>query len=165
MKKRKCKSKLHWGSILTPVILAINKKTNNKWWWGSRAGKGTFFFFLTVLGLELRAYTLSHSTSSFCVRFFPDRVLWTISPGWFQTSILLISASWGVSHWCQAKRTLYTLLVGMWIIPATMEISMAVPQKLKNTTTIWSCYSTLGNTPGCWVSMQQIHLHICVYSQ
>jgi hypothetical protein len=34
-----------------------------------------FFFFLTVLGLELRAYTLSHSTSSFCVRFFPDRVL------------------------------------------------------------------------------------------
>jgi hypothetical protein len=39
-----------------------------------------FFFSLVVLGLELRAYTLSHSTSSSC-------------PGWLQTEILLISAS------------------------------------------------------------------------
>jgi hypothetical protein len=35
-----------------------------------------FFFFLVVLGFELRAYTLSHSTSPFlCERFFRDRVL------------------------------------------------------------------------------------------
>jgi hypothetical protein len=29
-----------------------------------------FFFFFVVLGFELRAYTLSHSTSLFCDRFF-----------------------------------------------------------------------------------------------
>jgi hypothetical protein len=27
-------------------------------------------FFLAVLGLELRVYTLSHSASPFCVRYF-----------------------------------------------------------------------------------------------
>jgi hypothetical protein len=32
------------------------------------------FFFLVVPGLELRAYTLSHPTSSFCVRYFRDEV-------------------------------------------------------------------------------------------
>jgi hypothetical protein len=41
-----------------------------------------------------RAYTLSHSTSSFFVMgFFQDRVLRTICPGWLLTTILLISAS------------------------------------------------------------------------
>jgi hypothetical protein len=29
-----------------------------------------FFFFLMILGFELRAYTLSHFTSTFCVGFF-----------------------------------------------------------------------------------------------
>jgi hypothetical protein len=59
---------------------------------------------LAVLGLELRAFTLSHSTSpSFCDRVFWDRVSWTICLGWLRTVILLISASWvagitGVSH-------------------------------------------------------------------
>jgi hypothetical protein len=62
-----------------------------------------FFLFFEVSRLELRAYTLSHSTSPFCVRYFQDRVSCTICPGWFQTVILLISASWvariiGVSH-------------------------------------------------------------------
>jgi hypothetical protein len=38
-------------------------------------------------------------------RVFWDRGLWTMCPGWLQTSILLISASWvarltGVSHQC-----------------------------------------------------------------
>jgi hypothetical protein len=53
------------------------------------------FFFLVVLGLELRAYTLSHSTSPFffCDEFFWDRVSWTICLGWLQTMIFLISAS------------------------------------------------------------------------
>jgi hypothetical protein len=35
-----------------------------------------FFFFVAVLGFELRAYTLSHSTSPFFVMgFFLNRVL------------------------------------------------------------------------------------------
>jgi hypothetical protein len=46
---------------------------------------------------------LSHSSVLFCVGFFWDRVSWTICPGWFQTTMLLISASWvariiGMSH-------------------------------------------------------------------
>jgi hypothetical protein len=52
-----------------------------------------FFFFFAVSGLELRAYTLSYTTSPFCVRHFQDRVLQTISLGWLRTAILLISAS------------------------------------------------------------------------
>jgi hypothetical protein len=57
-----------------------------------------------VLGLELRAFTLSHSTSPiFCDRVFQDGVLQIICPGWLQTAILLIFASLvariiGVSH-------------------------------------------------------------------
>jgi hypothetical protein len=66
----------------------------------------SFFLFFAVLGFELRAYTLSPSTSSFCdFCFFHDRVLWTIFLGWLRTAILLISTAWiariiGVSHWC-----------------------------------------------------------------
>jgi hypothetical protein len=57
-----------------------------------------------VLGLELRAYTLSHSTSPFFVCYFQDRVSQTICPGWLRTTVLLIAASQvariiGVSHW------------------------------------------------------------------
>jgi hypothetical protein len=53
-----------------------------------------FFFLFAVLGFELRAFTLSHSTSPFfCDGFFWDRVLRTICLGWLQTTIL-ISASW-----------------------------------------------------------------------
>jgi hypothetical protein len=64
-----------------------------------------FLFCFAVLGLERRACTLSHSTTPLCVcvRYFLDRVSWTICPFWLWTSILLISASWvtriiGVSH-------------------------------------------------------------------
>jgi hypothetical protein len=62
-----------------------------------------------VLGLELRAYTLSHSSSPFyCDGFFQERISRTICPGWLQTMILLISASWeatitGMSHWHPAS--------------------------------------------------------------
>jgi hypothetical protein len=65
-------------------------------------------FFFEVLGYELRAYTLTHSTSPiFVMGFFQDRVLQTICPGWLPTVILLIFAFWvaritGVSHWCLA---------------------------------------------------------------
>jgi hypothetical protein len=40
----------------------------------------SFFFFFSVPGLELRAYTLSHSTSPFCVRYFLNRVSQTYLP-------------------------------------------------------------------------------------
>jgi hypothetical protein len=44
-------------------------------------------------GFELRASTLSHSTSPvFCDRVFQDRVSRTICLGWLRTVILLISA-------------------------------------------------------------------------
>jgi hypothetical protein len=41
---------------------------------------------------------LGHSTSPFLWWVFRDRVSWTICPGWFQTMILLISASWVASR-------------------------------------------------------------------
>jgi hypothetical protein len=62
------------------------------------------FLFFAVLRLELRAYTLSHSTvPCLCVRYFWDIVSQTICQSWLWSTILLISASWvaritGVSH-------------------------------------------------------------------
>jgi hypothetical protein len=53
-----------------------------------------FFSFFGGMGLELRAITLSHTTSLIFVKgFFRDSVLQTICPAWLQTMILLISAS------------------------------------------------------------------------
>jgi hypothetical protein len=53
-----------------------------------------FFFLCAVLGLKLRAYTLSHSTSPFVVKgFFEIGSCGTICLGWLRTVILLISAS------------------------------------------------------------------------
>jgi hypothetical protein len=54
----------------------------------SRPGAGTpltfyLFIYLAVLGLELRVYTLSHSTSPFlCWIFFEIRSWRTVCPGW-----------------------------------------------------------------------------------
>jgi hypothetical protein len=54
----------------------------------------SFFFFFAVLGFELRAYTLSHSTSPFFVLdIFKIGSCGIICLGWLQTSILLIAAS------------------------------------------------------------------------
>jgi hypothetical protein len=39
-------------------------------------------FCFVVLGLELRAYTLSQSSSLFCEEFFQDRISCTICLGW-----------------------------------------------------------------------------------
>jgi hypothetical protein len=47
-----------------------------------------FFFFFVVLGLKLRAYTLSHSISP-----FSDESCELFAWGWLRTAILLISAS------------------------------------------------------------------------
>jgi hypothetical protein len=57
--------------------------------------------------LGKHSYHLSHSTGPFLCWVFRDRVSRTIYPGWLQTMILLIAASWvarimGVSHWCPA---------------------------------------------------------------
>jgi hypothetical protein len=66
-----------------------------------------FFFsvvFFAVLGFELRAYTLSHSTSPFLWwDYFKIGCPELFAQDWLWTSILLISASWvarhiGVSH-------------------------------------------------------------------
>jgi hypothetical protein len=50
----------------------------------------------------------------FCVRYFQDRVLWTICPDWLQTVILLISARVAriicVSHWCRRPASLHKIL-------------------------------------------------------
>jgi hypothetical protein len=57
-----------------------------------------YLFILLVLGFELRAsyliYCPSHSANPFLCWYFWDRVSKTICPGWLQTMILLISASW-----------------------------------------------------------------------
>jgi hypothetical protein len=51
-------------------------------------------FFPPVLGLELRAFTSSHSTSPVFVKgFFGIGSCGTICPGWLRTTILLISVS------------------------------------------------------------------------
>jgi hypothetical protein len=62
-------------------------------------------FFFAVVGLELRASTLTQSANPFLWRVFWDRVSWNYLPGWLWTSIILISASWvarmtGMSHRC-----------------------------------------------------------------
>jgi hypothetical protein len=78
----------HWLSLLCGVICPITVY--------SALGMWLFVLFcFSVLGLELRAYTLSHSTSPFflCVKYFRDRVSRTVCLGWLQTTVLLISAS------------------------------------------------------------------------
>jgi hypothetical protein len=52
-----------------------------------------FFFPFSVLGLELRVFTLSYSPSPFLWWIFQDRFSWTICLGWLWNMILLISAS------------------------------------------------------------------------
>jgi hypothetical protein len=69
----------------------------------------------SILGLELRAFTLSHSTSSiFCDRIFQNRVLQNICLGCLQSVLLLIFVSWiakiiDVSHWHLAAASLLQL--------------------------------------------------------
>jgi hypothetical protein len=73
-------------------------------------------FFFSVLGLELRGYTLSHSTSPLCEGFFWDRVLQSICPVWLWIMTLVISTSWvaritGVRHWHPVLSLLLTRTV------------------------------------------------------
>jgi hypothetical protein len=64
-----------------------------------------FFFFLQYWDLNSGPMPWATPPAFFCDMFFWDRVLWTICPGWLQTAILLISASWvtritGMRCWC-----------------------------------------------------------------
>jgi hypothetical protein len=72
-----------------PVIPALGRQRQEDF----IVKTGLFFFFLAVLGLELRAFTLSHSTSPIFVKGFSRQGLENYFLGWLRTLILLISAS------------------------------------------------------------------------
>jgi hypothetical protein len=62
-------------------------------------------FFFQYWGLNSGPSLWATAPALFCDGLFWNRVPWTICPGWLQTVILLISASWvaritGVSHRC-----------------------------------------------------------------
>jgi hypothetical protein len=108
----------------------------------------TFYLFIfVVLGFELRAYTLNHSTNPFCDGVFQDR----ISPAscWLQIMILLISASWvaritGVSHRRLAAPhilSMMTLMAGQWG-------KMAGDWGQLDCSLLLYCTVPLGNLPG-----------------
>jgi hypothetical protein len=85
----------------------------------------TFFLFLWCWGLNSGPSPWATPPALFLWRVLRDRVLWTICPGWPQTSILLISASWaagitGVSHW----RPLVTPLLNKFGKPTTIFIGI-----------------------------------------
>jgi hypothetical protein len=70
-----------------------------------------FFFFDTGVWTQGLNFEPLH-WSFLVVGFFRDKVWWTVWPGWLQTAILLITASWvaritGVSHWCLAVLNIF----------------------------------------------------------
>jgi hypothetical protein len=96
---------LHHSPLSSSSLLYTSRRRMNKESSQFRADlfilklSDSYRFFLGrvwLTGLELRAYSLSHSISPFfvCDGFFRDRVLITICLGWLQAAILLISASW-----------------------------------------------------------------------
>jgi hypothetical protein len=86
---------------------------------------------------ELRAYTLSHSTSPFfCDRFFGDRVSRTVCLGWIGIVILLVSASsvariTGISHQCPANAHKFNNLDEMKKIPYKIQSAKAYIRRIK----------------------------------
>jgi hypothetical protein len=80
----------------------------------SRTSSFLFLFFLQYWGLNSGPTPLATLPAFFCDGFFQDRVSWTSCPGWLQTVILLISASWvaritGVSHQLPAEHLPYNV--------------------------------------------------------
>jgi hypothetical protein len=99
--------------------------------------------FFLILGLELRALILSHSTDQiFYNKVFRDRVskpARSVCTSWLRTVILLIAASWvpritGVSHQCPALcETSYVALE-----PAVVSYSyLSNLSKLQLSLTTW----------------------------
>jgi hypothetical protein len=99
------------SELLDGIRLGLNKY----WYKKGEQLLPSHFFFLAAHGFELRAscllsrhsYSLSHSISLILWWVFWDRVLQTICPGWFRTTIFLIFASWvaritGMNHQCLA---------------------------------------------------------------
>jgi hypothetical protein len=111
-----CKKQSYLRSKHVKFILVVFKIRSLNCIWKD-VMKSLFFFFLAVLGFELRASSLlgRHSYHHLTIPFalflwwiFWDRVSWTICVSWLGTVILLTSASWvariaGVSHWCLWK--------------------------------------------------------------
>jgi hypothetical protein len=71
-----------------PMWLCLTSLTNVHHW------IMFFFFFLRYWGLNIGPTPWATPPILFCEGFFQDRVSQTICPGWLQTTILLISASW-----------------------------------------------------------------------
>jgi hypothetical protein len=77
-------------------LLAVWKNSNSNFsataWTVGILSLSLFFFFLVVLGFELKALRLlgRHSTTwailpvLFCVEYFQNRISWTVCPGWLQ---------------------------------------------------------------------------------
>jgi hypothetical protein len=80
----------------------------------------SFVVVVSVLELELRTFTLNHSTSPFLWKVFFKIGSWQLfCPGWLQTSIFLISASrvariTDVGNWCPAWTQLLKDLQRKW---------------------------------------------------
>jgi hypothetical protein len=94
----------------------------------------------------------------FCEGFFRDRFSWTISPGWPQTSILLISASWiavitGMSHGCLALPFAFGCSQSSPFhihVPPSSSVYVSVPQMTENL-----CYLAF------WASLTSLNMLIC----
>jgi hypothetical protein len=95
-----------------------------------------FFFFFEALGFGFSSsssYSLSHSTSPFCVKYFRDRISWTICLGWLRTIIILIPVSWvaritDVSHWRPALLSLKSLFFHFFLSSSQCSLLLAAYQ-------------------------------------
>jgi hypothetical protein len=87
-----------------------------------------FFFFFAVLGFELRAYTLSHSTSTFLWWVFWDRVSRTICPGWDPPDLcLLVARITGVSYQRSAlNQSFFPISCAVWGLQWTPSLEETI---------------------------------------
>jgi hypothetical protein len=153
--------------MLDPRFWTLGLEANITIW----PTQGIYIF--SVLGLELRAFTLSHSTSYFCEGFFEIGSHGTISPGWLWTMILLISASWvaritTVSHWHPAHTSYLSALhvPTHWNWMATLSIGTIIcTLQWRSWTTrsldffpgrIWYLPCTFGYNLGYKITLAQI---------
>jgi hypothetical protein len=91
-----------WISILLPTASQVAETTDMH-----HHAQLLFIYLFCGTGIWTQGLHLEplHQTISVVGFFWDGGVSWTICLGWFQTSILLISASWvagitGMRHWC-----------------------------------------------------------------